>query len=312
MGSGVVADIATNAERGVYMGWVTSGPMVAPALGPVLGGIFAQFLGWRWIFWFLTILAGAYLIPFMITFPETGRKIVGNGSIPPQGWNMSLLNYLKVKKVAKAEAQSHGISLKEYSRRAQAGLPEKPKLRWPNPLKALHVVFEKDMSMLLFFNALIYTAFYDVIGKEVLPLPRTALTVAASMPFFFQEIYGYNDLQIGLCFLPYGAGALIAPQLSGRVMDWNYARVAKSIGFAIDRKRGDDLKDFPLERGMLCSWCRVYRLTLCRSTNPGCLAIPHHRQLLRTCLWLGLAARGSPCCTPGPSILYGDLPHRGF
>ena len=48
LGSGVVADIATSAERGVWMGWATSGPMIAPAIAPVLGGIFAQFLGWRW------------------------------------------------------------------------------------------------------------------------------------------------------------------------------------------------------------------------------------------------------------------------
>jgi len=47
LGSGVVADIATSAERGVWMGWATSGPMIAPAIAPVLGGIFTQFLGWR-------------------------------------------------------------------------------------------------------------------------------------------------------------------------------------------------------------------------------------------------------------------------
>lgn len=32
----------------------------------------AQFLGWRAIFWFLTILAVAFLVPFVILFPETG------------------------------------------------------------------------------------------------------------------------------------------------------------------------------------------------------------------------------------------------
>ncbi|KAI7649026.1 MFS general substrate transporter, partial [Hortaea werneckii] len=53
LASGVVADVATSAERGMWMGWATSGPMVAPALAPVLGGIFSEFLGWRWIFWFL-------------------------------------------------------------------------------------------------------------------------------------------------------------------------------------------------------------------------------------------------------------------
>lgn len=73
LGSGVVADIATSAERGVWMGWATSGPMVAPALAPVLGGLFTQFLGWRWIFWFLVILASAFFVPLVLTFPETGK-----------------------------------------------------------------------------------------------------------------------------------------------------------------------------------------------------------------------------------------------
>lgn len=80
LGSGVVADIATSAERGVWMGWATSGPMVAPALAPVLGGLFTQFLGWRWIFWFLVILAGVFFVPFVLTFPETGRTILVLGS----------------------------------------------------------------------------------------------------------------------------------------------------------------------------------------------------------------------------------------
>ena len=34
-------------------------------------------------------------------------------------------------------------------------------------------------------------------------------------------------------------------------MDWNYRRVAKKENFQIDRKRGDNLKDFPLERARL-------------------------------------------------------------
>lgn len=57
LASGIVADISTTAERGKYMGLVTSGLMIGPAVGPILGGIFAQFLGWRWIFWFLTIVS---------------------------------------------------------------------------------------------------------------------------------------------------------------------------------------------------------------------------------------------------------------
>ena len=35
LGSGVVADISTSAERGTYMGWATAGILVGPAIGPV-------------------------------------------------------------------------------------------------------------------------------------------------------------------------------------------------------------------------------------------------------------------------------------
>jgi multidrug resistance protein len=93
LGFGVVADISTSSERGSYMGIVGAGTMMGPALGPVIGGILAQFLGWRSIFWFLVIIAGCFLILFMLTVPETGRNVVGNGSVPPQ---VSLFLFLTV------------------------------------------------------------------------------------------------------------------------------------------------------------------------------------------------------------------------
>lgn len=208
------------------MAWATSGPMIAPALAPVLGGLFAQFVGWRWIFWFLVILAAAFLIPFLITFPETGRNVVGNGSIPPQGWNMSLLNYLHVRHDTEAQHI-------ETRRSAQAALASNRKLRFPNPLAVLPVILEKDVAMLLFYNSLIYCAFYDVM---------------ASFPTLLEQIYDYNALQIGLCFLPFGFGCLLAQPLSGRLMDWNFRRIAKELNYPIVKGKANDLRNFPIER----------------------------------------------------------------
>lgn len=161
------------------------GPMVAPALAPVIGGILTQFLGWKWIFWFLTILAGVYLIPLLLNFPETGRNVVGNGSIPPQGWNMPLLNYIRIRKLDHNGALNRTVS-REAIKKAQAELARKRELRWPNPLKAVHIILEKDVGLLLLYNSLVYTAFYDV---------------TASLPSQFAEIYGFNELQIGFAFL---------------------------------------------------------------------------------------------------------------
>ncbi|KAI5236484.1 MFS general substrate transporter [Aureobasidium subglaciale] len=235
LGSGVVADIATSAERGTFMGYVTSGPMVAPALGPVIGGILAQFLGWRSIFWFLVILSACYLVPFLIAFPETGRNVVGNGAIKPQSWNRSLINYLHERKAAKAPTLTRTVT-RESVRLEEARLIKARKLRFPNPLKTLKIVFEKDTGILLLYNSLVYTAFYDV---------------TASMPYLFGLIYNFNDLQIGLCFIPFGIGCLIAPILGGKALDWNFRRLALKHGFPVDKKRATDLKDFPLEKARI-------------------------------------------------------------
>ncbi|KAF6234537.1 hypothetical protein HO173_007162 [Letharia columbiana] len=235
LGNGVVADVSSSGERGKFMGIAQFGPMAAPALAPVIGGILTQFLGWRWLFWFLAILAVVYLIPLLITFPETGRNVVGNGSIPPPGWNMSLLNYLKTRKIEHNDALNRTVSRQEM-KAAQAELARKRKLRWPNPLKTIYIILEKDVGLLLLYNSLVYTAFYDV---------------TASLPSQFAEIYGFNELQIGLTFIPFGVGCSVASILFGRLMDMNYKRVAKNAGFRIDIKRGDDMRNFPLEKARI-------------------------------------------------------------
>ncbi|MCJ1277235.1 hypothetical protein MMC21_005045 [Puttea exsequens] len=235
LGNAVVADIASSGERGKFMGIAQFGPMTAPAIAPVIGGILTEFLGWRWLFWFLLILAVVFLVPLALFFPETGRNVVGNGSIPPPAWNMSLLNYLKARKIEHSNSLSKTQS--HQDRKAeQAGLASKRELRWPNPLKTVHIIFEKDVGMILLYNSLIYTAFYDV---------------TASLPSMFEQIYKFNQLQIGLSFIPFGVGTSAASILFGRLMDFNYRRVAKQAGLRVDIKRGDDMRNFPLEKARI-------------------------------------------------------------
>ena len=236
LGYGVVADISTSSERGKYMGIVGAGTMMGPAIGPVIGGVLAQYLGWRSIFWFLVIISGVFLVPYILTVPETGRNVVGNGSVPPQGWNMTFVEWWKLRKDKTTTDDLSRTNTAEGRRLAQAALAKNRKLRWPNPLKTVHIVMEKDMAIVLFFNALIYTAFYDVIS---------------SISQLFLEIYNLNDFQIGLCFLPYGCGCAISSYVNGRILDYNYKRVARQINFTIDRKHGDDLRKFPIERARL-------------------------------------------------------------
>ena len=33
-----------------------AGPLLGPVVGPIAGGLLGQHVGWRWIFWVLTIV----------------------------------------------------------------------------------------------------------------------------------------------------------------------------------------------------------------------------------------------------------------
>ncbi|MCJ1390036.1 hypothetical protein MMC18_002894 [Xylographa bjoerkii] len=235
LANGVVADVASSSERGIYMGYAMAGPMVGPAIGPVLGGILSQFLGWKAIFWFLTIMAAVFLVPFLLSFPETGRNVVGNGSVPPPLWDTSLLSYLKTRHHPRNDPLTR-TRTREDELAAQAALAATRKLRLPNPLKTIHIILEKDVGLILLYNAIVYTAFYDVMS---------------TLPSLFAEIYGFNDLQIGLSFIPFGVGCSLASILCGQLIDRNYRRVAAAAGIAIDRRRGEDMRGFPIERARL-------------------------------------------------------------
>ncbi len=194
LGNGVIADIVTSAERGVYIGWVQLGTQLGPALAPTVGGILSQFLGWKAIFWFLVILGGIYLVVYFIFVPETSRNVVGDGSVPPQGWNMSLLDILRNHKARKGRDVAPTVSQEETTL-AGKKLTKKRRIFVPNPLRALRIIVEKDVALILFFTSLLVTGFY---------------CLSVPSPSIFKETRGFSDLQIGLCFMCVGRHHLYA------------------------------------------------------------------------------------------------------
>ncbi|HEX9464734.1 MAG TPA: MDR family MFS transporter [Alphaproteobacteria bacterium] len=51
MGHAVIADVISPRERGRYQAYIAASFTVASVVGPVVGGVFADHLSWRWVFW---------------------------------------------------------------------------------------------------------------------------------------------------------------------------------------------------------------------------------------------------------------------
>ncbi|PGH13677.1 hypothetical protein AJ79_03526 [Helicocarpus griseus UAMH5409] len=260
LATGVVADITTTAQRGTYMGWAMAGSLLGPSIGPIVGGLLAEYLGWRAIFWFLVIFASTFIVQFAVLHPETGRSIVGDGSFAPQRWNMSVITYLKTRRAARQGAidDNDGNDPPGPTTAAAGATPStppiRPPLRFPNPLKALTILREKDSATALLANALIFAAFYDM------------TTTVTSL---FHSIYNYSEFQIGLCYIPIGAGACFASIASGFLLDYNYRRIACELNLPVSRSKQADLRHFPIERARLQIVLPLLALSFCAVVTYG-------------------------------------------
>ncbi|KAJ7750929.1 MFS general substrate transporter [Mycena maculata] len=226
IGAGVIGDISTRAERGGFFGVYSIGPMFGPAIGPVLGGILADKLGWRAIFWFLCITSAVCMIVMILFLPETLRAIVGNGSIAPPA-----IYYPVIPIIGRHSIQSPNTS--------SAAAARAPRKKFQNSLLLLlHV----DVALLLLINAVIYSVFYGV---------------TASISTVFHDAYPQlNETELGLCFLTVGGGMVIGSVFCGKVLDWDYQRIRRSMPRDPKQQEMDEMlgmtdNSFPIERARL-------------------------------------------------------------
>ncbi|KAL2842909.1 putative MFS transporter [Aspergillus pseudoustus] len=223
LASATVADLSTRAERGKYIGYATMGVTLGPALGPVIGGLLSHFLGWRAIFWFLVILSGVFGIFVFVFLPETCRAVVGNGSIPAPKWNRSLWEVV------------HSRTQKKNGRRtSEPAYETRPKKRRrANPITASSkIAKDKEAALILIFGGLLFSGY---------------MALLSTLTSELESRFGFNTIQIGLCYLPMGAGSLTSRWTIGYLLDVNFRREAKRQGLLIEKNKQQDLAKFNIE-----------------------------------------------------------------
>lgn len=225
LANGVVGDIVTSAERGTYIAYASLGGIMGPMIAPILGGVVGQYAGWHWIFWFLIIFSAVVFIPLILFMPETCRNVVDNSSIPPPFFSQNITDTIRHRHRA-----DKGLIINEAK---HAEFAARYKFRFPNPISTLKVLLDLESAILLIATGLGLGCYY-------------AISTGASVAF--SENYGFNQVKIGLIFIPVGAGSVLSAFTSGRLVDWNYCRWCAKLNVPIIKNRRQDLTNFPIER----------------------------------------------------------------
>lgn len=160
--------------------------------------------------------------------PETCRNIVDNGSIPPPLLSRNITDTIRHR-----HRVARGFT---YDEDKHAKIAAKYRLSLPNPVPTLKVLLDLESAILLIATGLGLGCYY-------------AISTGASVAF--ANNYGFNQVKIGLIFIPIGAGSVLSAVTSGRLVDWNFRRWCKKLNIPIVANRRQDLTNFPIERARL-------------------------------------------------------------
>ncbi|KAK3935107.1 MFS general substrate transporter [Diplogelasinospora grovesii] len=229
IGSGVIGDISTRADRGGLMGVFQAGLLVPVAVGPVIGGGLAGSLGWRSIFWFLTIYTSVFLALLVFLLPETLRSIVGNGS------RTSSLNAITRYPLNLYQRTTEIKFLRESSPPVAAA-ERKHTVDVTGPFR---ILVSRQAAPIIFFVAVYYAVW------------QMSITAMSSL---FAEKYGLGETQIGLTFIANGVGSMVGTLITGKILDVDYRRVKAPHQGAPPSEAaetGPEDDEFPLEKARL-------------------------------------------------------------
>ncbi|KAF2791827.1 MFS general substrate transporter [Melanomma pulvis-pyrius CBS 109.77] len=175
-GGGTISDMFVPNERAGVFGWYLLGPLLGPTLGPLFGGIIVERLGWRWVYWILTIICIVNTLAGYFSLRETYAPLILS------------------KRKAQYERDATCSDGTKYRFEGEDPRPMRTKLAHslsrPPKIFAQPIVATMAVYQALIFGTTysLYTNFQDI----------------------YSGIYGFSTEQVGLLYLGPGLGFLFA------------------------------------------------------------------------------------------------------
>jgi EmrB/QacA subfamily drug resistance transporter len=205
----IMAETAGPQRMGRVMALVAVPMMLAPTLGPLIGGILIQTLSWHWIF-FVNIVVGAFAIPLAFRLLP---------SPPKRGDRTETLDFLGL------VLMSTGLVAITYGL-AEAGTYA----TFNNPHVLVPVVLGVVLVAAFAFHALrtkyplldlrLYRRrHFSAASIVMFALGAAVFGAMILMPLYWQELRGYSVIETGLLTGPQGLGMAITMPLASRMTE---------------------------------------------------------------------------------------------
>jgi MFS transporter, DHA2 family, multidrug resistance protein len=211
-------------KRGVAMATFGMGVIVAPILGPTLGGWITDNYSWRWIF-YINLPVGIFALLMAQAFVEDPPyvKKAKAGAVDLVGFAL-LAVWLGMLQVILDKGQQEDWFASLWMRWFAVisvvcfvGFLAR-ELRTEHPLVNLQVLRNRNFAAGVLLMTVLGAVLYGT---------------TAALPIFLQTLMGYSALQSGLTLSPRGLGAFVTTFLVGRLVGRVRNRVLITIGFSL-------------------------------------------------------------------------------
>jgi DHA2 family multidrug resistance protein len=222
----ILADTFPPAKRGMSMAVYGMAVVLAPAIGPTLGGFITDNFNWRWVF-FINVpvgIASLFLTNRMVTDPPhlvAARKNVGGVDWTGLGLIATGLGCLEVVlDKGQEEDWFHSSYIIGFAIVAAVSLVVFVFWEWQheNPVVDLRMFKRGSFAIA---NALMLTLGVALFGSTVL------------LPQYLQVLMGYTAQQSGMALSPGGLTVILLLPLVGTLVSKADARLLVAFGFAV-------------------------------------------------------------------------------
>ena len=207
MAHATIADILSPRERGKYQGYFAAVFALASVVGPVLGGIFADYLSWRWVFWINLPIGIAALAVSQFTL----KKLVARRLRHKIDYLGALLIVAGVPCVLLVTTM--GGNEAPWNSPLIEGLGGAAAL-----LFALCVLQERHASEPILPPRLFGNSIFVVSNALNLLVSVTMIGSIVFMPLFLQMVYGLQAGDSGLMLIPFSSATTIGAVSAGRLV----------------------------------------------------------------------------------------------